>query len=75
MAKRCCRHCKEVLSREQKECSICDCVPTDQCMTCHQEVAHDKIRVQNIHICGAAYSGLDGIDQDPDAYGRADLEP
>lgn len=65
-----CRHCEDYISGKSK-CGICEKLLEDQCLTCHREVEHGKIEIQNIHICGNP-SGGNSIDADPDAYGRAD---
>ena len=60
-----CKHCKDFISK--RKCSICKEEISDECMTCHIEVAHNKITIQNIHIVGGSRN-LCSIDQDPDAY-------
>ena len=67
-----CKHCQSRISGERK-CLECDQTLVDQCLTCHKEVAHDIIVDQNIHIVGSD-RGLSGIDQDPDAFSRADRD-
>ena len=67
-----CKHCKEARGKlERPRCPICDKPLTDQCLACHQEIHHGVIRNQNIHIVGRG-GGQNGLDRDPDAFGRAD---
>lgn len=67
-----CKHCKCGIDNRRK-CDTCERIMSDQCKTCHEEVAHGQIRVQNIHICGNGNgSWLNSVENDPDAYGKAD---
>ena len=67
-----CKHCREEISGK-KRCSLCDSVLIEQCLVCHREIAHGRIKVQNIHIVGSgAGSIVSGLDKDPDMFGRAD---
>ena len=62
-----CKHCKDSIGKQL--CSICKNDIEDECMTCHKELAHDIIKVQNIHIVGGRGNiKTDGIDNDPDMY-------
>ena len=66
-----CKHCEDRISSGRK-CSACDQTLVDQCMICHKEIAHGIIKNQNIHIVGSG-GGQNGLDRDPDAFGRADV--
>lgn len=45
-----CKHCEEPIN-PNRWCDICRRKLTDQCRTCHEEVAHGQIRNQNFAIC------------------------
>jgi len=64
-----CKHCECSISGKVA-CPECGITLSDQCKTCHMEVAHGVIKNQNIHIVGSG-SGM-SVDQDGDAYGRAE---
>jgi len=49
-------------------CSICNEVLADKCLCCHRELKHEIIEIQNLHIVSSPDSGLDSIENDPDAY-------
>lgn len=67
-----CKHCRCRIN-PAAECEICRKKLKEQCITCHLEVQHDLIFIQNIHICSSPLRRQDFYDYD--AYGIADLEP
>ncbi len=66
-----CRHCREAIPYEM-ECSRCQVKyqADGRCADYHDEVVHGTVKDQNIHQCGGQRGGLDGIDQDADAFGK-----
>jgi len=64
-----CRHCGDPAAG--RECQTCDQQPADQCMTCHREVAHGQVTIQNVHFVGNSNPGM-GVDADPDAFKRSE---
>ena len=64
-----CKHCGDIF--RSLFCPICSKLLDDQCLVCHREIKHDVIQNQNIHIVGSG-GGQNGLDRDPDAFGRAD---
>ena len=61
-----CRHCECRIDPE-RECLTCGNKLRDQCVACHEEVAHDVIRNMNIHIVGSRGGARD----DHDAFAKA----
>jgi len=53
-------------------CDECGELPVTKCAECHNELEHDIIVNQNIHIVGSGDGRHDTIDADPDAFGMAD---
>lgn len=47
-----CRHCDDPISGTIA-CEVCNRKLRDQCWTCHAELAHGRIKNQNIHVCGS----------------------
>lgn len=64
-----CKHCEESIFPAM--CEECGKIIKDQCRTCHREVSHGIIKIQNINMVGNAAPGM-SPDEDPDAFGRAD---
>ena len=60
-----CKHCQDSISKRQ--CSVCKEDIEDECMTCHKELKHNVIKIQNVHIVGGSRN-LCSVDDDPDAY-------
>lgn len=50
------------------ECEICKVEICVNCPDCHNELIHNVIKNQNIHIIGSSPSMLNSIDDDPDAF-------
>lgn len=46
-----CKHCAGTI-REDAFCDVCKKFLDDQCSTCHDEVAHDVIKIQNCNTRG-----------------------
>lgn len=46
-----CKHCEDTI-RNDAYCEECSKYMTDQCCSCHNELAHSKIKVQNINTHG-----------------------
>ena len=64
-----CKYCHD--SIDPYTCDICEPnTPQDECLSCHDELAHDVVENQNIHIIGR-HTGLDSLEDDPDAYARS----
>jgi hypothetical protein len=63
-----CRHCQSPINPEQK-CLLCGEPMIDQCKVCHEEVTHDVIRNQNIHLCSSPDRKFNAAEDDPDAFG------
>jgi hypothetical protein len=51
------------------DCEICEKIITDRCIDCHNEIKHDIIKNQNIHIVSSGRSPID-----PDAHKISDQE-
>lgn len=66
-----CQHCGDVI--ETQRCSLCgeSLRRLRQCAVCHQELRHDVITNQNIHLCGNPRMSANGGDGDPDMFGLA----
>lgn len=49
-----CKHCKEEIpeGEDVARCKTCKRDLVDQCMECHDEIAHGLVVNQNIHVCG-----------------------
>lgn len=60
-----CEHCGDSIFGQR--CSICGQELKSECMDCHKEIAHDIIKIQNVHIIGGGRH-LCSADEDPDAY-------
>lgn len=54
-----CKHCGDEISGERK-CEVCKGKPVlkDQCLVCHDEVAHGQIPKGSVHFCGSSHEGL-----------------
>ena len=52
-----CKHCKD--ARRPWKCDLCDKSITDECYSCHRELAHGVIVNQNIHIVSSTGGGKD----------------
>ena len=65
-----CKTCKETV--EVERCDICRNSIMGHCLDCHNELAHNIIEDQNIHICGSKSSKLDTPEFDEDAFKRSD---
>ncbi len=47
-----CRHCDDSIS-PRAYCDVCNMFLVNQCKTCHNEVAHNVVKIGNIHThCG-----------------------
>lgn len=46
-----CRHCFDTIPRESY-CEDCKIFLVNQCSACHDELSHEKVRVQNINTMG-----------------------
>ena len=71
-----CHHCEQRITYAW-HCSVCGCDITNECRTCHNEVAHDIIKVPHISLLfggTAAPRGTTDPEGDPDAFRRADYD-
>lgn len=64
-----CIHCKSRVMHDK--CLLCNRIDSKRCTTCHDEVIHDVIKVQNIHICGSGHVIFDDGEPDIDAFKKA----
>jgi len=60
-----CKHCGD--DAANRKCPVCKKEIEQECIECHQEVAHGIIKNQNIHIVGGS-KPLCSVEDDPDAY-------
>jgi len=60
-----CRHCGD--HYEPYQCSTCRAQPAWCCPECHDELAHEKILDQNVHLTGNTVREHT-LDEDPDAW-------
>ena len=63
-----CKHCGDTVP--PWDCESCEAKVADQCRCCHDEVAHGKIRIQNIHVCSSRESKANWDDYDANRKAR-----
>lgn len=50
-----CRYCQDRIAIWM--CDTCDSAVIGSCETCHNEVKHGQIKIQNVHIVGGTGEG------------------
>lgn len=64
-----CIHCQDDI--KIWPCVICQKDIEAECKLCHNELKHNIIKNQNLHICGSPTSKVNEPDDDTDAYGQS----
>ena len=64
-----CVHCRDLF--KSWTCETCKKEIDAECKECHNELKHDSIVIQNIHIIGGRGGVESTIGNDPDMYGHA----
>lgn len=52
-----CKHCRDEISGQRK-CETCKATLRDQCLCCHEEIAHGRIPLGSVHIVHSGHEGL-----------------